>query len=157
MNRQALTLSNLASAWRERANRRHLRAGEPVSAMNEHLLKDIGALDRLISSPAARERPMLRRIRGGAFACVVLLGAVLVATATDTWAAEAAPARPPTATPASPEIVGVFSGEFVNGAPVYRLPPISVVASREAALARLERQEQLARARQSARAAKPRA
>jgi len=157
MNRQAFTLSNLARAWRKRATRRHVRVSDLISTMNEHLLKDIGALDRLSSSAAVHEGAVHRRTCSGTFACVALLGAALVATATHTWAWEAAPAHPATATPAGAEIVGVFSGEFVDGAPVYRLPSMSVVASREVVLAKLERQEQLARARQSSKAAKPRA
>jgi hypothetical protein len=45
------------------------------------------------------------------------------------------------------EIVGVFTGRFANGMPVYRFPPVIVVANRKAELAKIEREEQLARAR----------
>ncbi len=44
-------------------------------------------------------------------------------------------------------MVGVFTGEFVNGAPVYRLPALTVVARRDAGLARTGRGDTLARAR----------
>jgi hypothetical protein len=45
------------------------------------------------------------------------------------------------------EIVGVFTGRFANGMPVYRFPPVIVVANRKAELAKIEREEQWARAR----------
>ena len=45
------------------------------------------------------------------------------------------------------EIVGVFTGRFANGMPVYQFPPVTVVANRKAELAKIEREEQLARAR----------
>ncbi len=40
-------------------------------------------------------------------------------------------------------IVGVFAGQFVNGMPVYQFPPVTVVASRKAQLAAIEREAQL--------------
>jgi hypothetical protein len=43
------------------------------------------------------------------------------------------------------QMVGVFTGRFADGVPIYRLPPVAVVASREAERARIEREEQLAR------------
>ena len=45
--------------------------------------------------------------------------------------------------------VAVFSGKFVNGVPVYRLPSISVSASRETELAKIGHEENLTRARQA--------
>jgi hypothetical protein len=56
----------------------------------------------------------------------------------------------PTSRPAAQErMVGLFTGELVNGTPVYRLPPITVSASRKAELARIDREEQSKRARQA--------
>jgi len=43
-------------------------------------------------------------------------------------------------TPARAQIVATFTGEFDNGTPVYRLPSITVVAHRKAAVAKTERQ-----------------
>jgi hypothetical protein len=40
-------------------------------------------------------------------------------------------------------MVGQFTGKLINGAPVYRLPPIRVSVSRKAELARIEREERL--------------
>ena len=43
---------------------------------------------------------------------------------------------------ASPQPVsGAFSGTFVNGAPVYRMPTISVSASRAVEMARIEQED----------------
>jgi hypothetical protein len=76
------------------------------------------------------------------------VAAALIATATAGSAGKStAPERPPDASAQSP-MVGVFTGEFVNGVPVYRLPPITVVGYRESELARMPRKQDLARARQ---------
>src|SRR5437867_3778212 len=40
---------------------------------------------------------------------------------------------------------GAFTGEFVNGAPVYRLPAINVVGRRQAEVAKTQRDEESAR------------
>jgi len=40
---------------------------------------------------------------------------------------------------------GVFTGEYTSGLPVYRLPPVSVTASRASALPRVERDERVTR------------
>jgi hypothetical protein len=52
------------------------------------------------------------------------------------------------ANPARAPIIGDFTGEITQDGPVYRLPPIHVVATRKAELARIEREEQLERARE---------
>ena len=63
----------------------------------------------------------------------------------------AAPVDSPAPTKSSSKgpAVATFAGEYVDGAPVYHLPSISVVTTRKAALARLESEEQAARARQA--------
>lgn len=43
-------------------------------------------------------------------------------------------------------VVGVATGEYVNGAPVYRLPNVNVTVSRSAELAKIAREEALASA-----------
>jgi hypothetical protein len=89
----------------------------------------------------------LRAVRLSAF----LAAAALTATATATAASagnSTAPERPPNASAQSP-LAGIFTGAFVNGAPVYRLPTISVVGHREADIARLQRNEHDARVRPS--------
>jgi hypothetical protein len=78
-----------------------------------------------------------------------LLVAGLIATAMPTWAAEATCPPPASTTYAQAQTVGVFTGRFVDGAPVYRLPAMVVVANRQAELAKMEREEQLTRARQA--------
>jgi hypothetical protein len=42
--------------------------------------------------------------------------------------------------------VGVFTGRFANGMPIYQFPSITVVANRKAELARIEEQSARARA-----------
>jgi hypothetical protein len=46
-------------------------------------------------------------------------------------------------------MVGVFTGEFVDGAPVYRLPSVIVVAARQVELVKMEREEQATRAKEA--------
>jgi hypothetical protein len=50
------------------------------------------------------------------------------------------------ATTAHVPIIGEYTGELSRDGPVYRLPPVHVVADRDAALARTERVGQLERA-----------
>ena len=100
----------------------------------------------LTFSGTGTQRGMRRR--GGAQASVPFLAAALIAIAMPAWAGEkAAPPALPKASIDSP--AGIFTGEFVNGAPVYRLPPIDVVAHRHAELARMQREESAARAGQA--------
>jgi hypothetical protein len=73
-----------------------------------------------------------------------------VALAADTGSAAAAgpaTARPAVTTAGAPQYVGTFTGEYVNGAPVYRLPPVNVSTDRAEALARFDAEDQLAAAR----------
>jgi hypothetical protein len=46
-------------------------------------------------------------------------------------------------------VEGVFTGEFVDGVPVYRLPSITVVADRDAEIARMHRDDAPPHARQT--------
>lgn len=74
---------------------------------------------------------------------MALLAAVVIVAATPAAGGDAA-AGPATGTASAQEpIVGQFTGKFVNGTPVYRLPSISISASRTAELARIEREERL--------------
>ena len=78
-----------------------------------------------------------------------LLTTLLLSAAVHAWAAE-----PVITASADPEragvpTVGVFSGEFVDGVPVYLLPRLVVATSRKAGLAKLEGKEHLARTKQA--------
>jgi len=74
-----------------------------------------------------------------------LLAAVVIAIATPAIGGE--PVAPATGTVTAQErMVGQFTGKFVNGTPVYRLPSIRVSASRSAELARIEREQRLTHA-----------
>ncbi len=73
-----------------------------------------------------------------------LLAAVVIAIATPAVGGESG--APATGTVIAQErMVGQFTGKFVNGTPVYRLPSIRVSARRTAELARTEREERLTR------------
>ena len=79
----------------------------------------------------------------------ILLPVALIATVALGATAEAADLRPPSRASANAQLVGLFTGEYVDGAPVYRLPPVIVVASREADRAVLQRERQTLRAQQA--------
>jgi hypothetical protein len=76
--------------------------------------------------------PAARFLDNVAFAvCLAVMGAALAA-----WIAFAAPdsvgsAQASTPGPARQPPAGTFTGAYVDGAPVYRLPTITVSASRE--------------------------
>jgi hypothetical protein len=78
-----------------------------------------------------------------------LVVVALIATVTLGAAAEAADLQPASNASVKAPVAGVFTGEYVNGTPVYRLPPVIVVANREVERARLEREKQLTRAEQA--------
>jgi hypothetical protein len=77
--------------------------------------------------------------------CIALAAAAL--TGATVWTTvQLAPVMSPVARTESPApMVGTLIGEFESGVPVYRLPAIIVTASRSVELARMAREEQMAR------------
>jgi hypothetical protein len=76
-----------------------------------------------------------------ALSIVLVAGALIGSTS---WnSAKEAPATAPVAKVAAP-VVGVATGEFDNGAPVYRLPSVAVTVSRSVELAKMAQEEKLA-------------
>ena len=140
---------SLLTLWRDHsARRREARASEAISDMNEYLLRDVGAPDRLIAYAAARKAAHERRQIPVALSAS-LLAAGLIATATPTWAAEATNPRSTSAVYAKAQTAGIFTGQLIDGVPLYRLPPVAVVATRKVELAKTEREEQSMRAKQA--------
>ena len=135
--------------WRDsRARRREARAVDAIADMNAHMLRDIGAHDRLIAHAAARSDAEHRR-RIAFQLSTPLLVVALIATAALGTPAEAADSRPTSRAPAQAQLIGDSTGEYVNGAPVYRLPPVIVVGSRKVERVKLEREDQSTRAPQA--------
>jgi len=119
-------LHNLPGAWRRRTTLRHVWETD-AAWMNDQMPRDVGVVEVRRSKV---ERDTWSRLFDADARS--LLAAALVATAVQAWACDpAAPGQGGT-DPAHATMVGVFNGEFVNGAPVYRLPPIAVVARRKA-------------------------
>ncbi|MEO8741183.1 MAG: hypothetical protein ABI537_15970 [Casimicrobiaceae bacterium] len=56
---------------------------------------------------------------------------------------------------ATSPMIGTFTGEYANGVPVYRLPPISITADRKTELAKMEREDLIAADWQKPELAKP--
>jgi hypothetical protein len=138
-----LRLRALRTMWRDyETRRREARAFDAIGDMNEHILRDIGAPDRLVANAAARKAAHDRR-RFPVQLSVSVLAAALIANAMPTLAAEATKAY------AQGQTVGVFTGEFVDGAPVYRLPPMVIVGARKVERAKMDRDEQSTRAKQA--------
>ena len=69
----------------------------------------------------------------------IALAGMLIAVAAPVVACEKSLPRSIAGTESPPQSVATFTGEFVNGAPVYRLPPIMVVSRRDAEIARAQR------------------
>ncbi len=136
------------ASWRDNRARSRAVRGVDATHLSEHILRDIGVHDRLISRVAAHSDADHRqwiwvRLSAAFWVIALMVTTTLAATGEAT-------ASPPTGKPgAKAQMVGVFTGEYFNGAPVYRLPPVAVVASRKEELAKLEREEQSARARQA--------
>ena len=134
--RLRLAQRSLLSRWHHyRLQRREARLLEGLGEMNAHLLRDIGAPDRLIERAVEIRRAS--RWREIPFQLsVVLVGIALAGTASPVPAVERVDPRPVGSVHAPREMVGAFTGEFVDGAPVYRFPTVVVGGSRRAEPAR---------------------
>jgi hypothetical protein len=140
------TLRTMLTRWDDyKARRWEARASDTISDMNEYMLRDIGAPDPLIAYAAARRATRERR----QITAASLLAAGLIATATPAWAAEATNPQSTSAVYAQAQTVGVFTGQLVDGVPIYRLPPVVVVGTPKGELAKIEREEQSTRAKQA--------
>ena len=129
-----ITLRNLRLQWfLYRVERRKARPIEAVGEMSAHMLRDIGAADALVRSTAGT-RPAYERhgLRFGL--SVVLLALVLAMNGTES-SAQSAARRDASVTAqvrnANVPMAGVFAGEYVKGAPVYRFPAVVVTGSRK--------------------------
>jgi len=101
-----------------------------------------------ISLTFSHNGPRLAHRRSTWFA--TLLAAALIAIAAPVPACEkASPTLMIAKASAETRAVATFTGEFSNGAPVYRLPSITVVGHREADVAKTQRGNDSARSRRS--------
>ncbi len=82
---------------------------------------------------------------------VVALAAALIAVAFAELAGDRVVQAPAPAAATDARAEGVFTGEFVDGVPVYRLPSITVVADRDAEIARMHRDDSSAARQANAR------
>jgi len=80
-------------------------------------------------------------------AAAVLLAAVPVSTD------KAAMPAVGTLVPATASAAGTFTGQYENGIPVYRLPPVGITVDRKTEMAKIEREDRLAAAWQAAQTA----
>lgn len=77
-------------------------------------------------------------------ALAAVVGVMLLAASGSLLAQNAASGGAPSVRSGATSMTGSFTGEYVNGSPVYRLPSITVTVSRKAELARLAREDRLA-------------
>lgn len=95
-----------------------------------------------------RNRPHRRFTANATRLSMGLLAAMLIAAMPAAAGNVLEPA--PSSVPSTGEpVIGLFTGKFVNGTPVYRLPSITVLASRKVELAGIEREKRLTRAGQA--------
>ena len=121
--------------------------------MNAHPSQPSVLLSRPLTERVVSEVGKALRAAGALLALIsVQLSTPLVVVALiatlPLGAAGVAIGSPPTSKTQA-QMVGVFTGEYINGSPVYRLPPVMVVASRKVERAKLEREKQLTRAEQA--------
>ena len=141
--------SVLPRLWRaNKARRREVLAFDAITDLNEHTLRDIGASDRMIAHAAGRSDAD-HRLRISVQQWALLWVVALIATAAFDAAGEPADSRQVSKASSEANVVGVFTGEYLNGAPIYRFPPVNVVVSRKVERAKLEREEQSTRAQQA--------
>ena len=84
------------------------------------------------------------RVRIAAAVASVVIAALLMGAVDRTPAKSSASAQPVVQAPAIVPMVGVATGEFQNGVPVYRLPAVAVTETRSQALARIAREDAVA-------------
>jgi hypothetical protein len=77
-----------------------------------------------------------------------LVTIVMIASGASAMAVELTPSQPERKSAIEAQNVGVFTGKIINGMPLYQLPSITVVGHRKVELAKLKREEQLARSKQ---------
>ncbi len=77
-----------------------------------------------------------------------LVTIVMMATGVSGVTAETTSPQPASKSSIEAQNVGVFTGKVVNGMPLYELPSITVIGHRKVELAKLKREEQLARSKQ---------
>jgi hypothetical protein len=87
--------------------------------------------------------------RRAASVLAAIFASAIAAAATAGPAAPGAAANdaPAGKAPGAMPTVGVYTGRYANGVPVYRLPPVTVVGSRRAELAKTAREQQRSRVR----------
>jgi len=134
--------------WGDYTARRDARAVDAIANMNAHMLRDIGVHDRLIAQASARKDADHRGRIVFALSTPLWM-ATLISAATLGAGAEAADSRSTGNASPTAELIGSFTGEYVHGAPVYRLPPVIVVARRKVEQATPAREEQSTRAQQA--------
>ena len=130
------TLRSLRLQWfLYRAGRRQARVTESMGEMNAHMLRDIGAPDEMVAR-AATARPAYERTGIPFGLAAVLLSLVLGGMSPPTSAANrgtadtSGDAQAPVQVAKAP-MAGVFAGEYVDGASVYRFPAVVVTGSRK--------------------------
>jgi len=84
------------------------------------------------------------RIRIAAAVLSVVIAAPLMGAVDKTPAKSTSVPAPAARSEAVTPVVGVATGEFQNGVPVYRLPAVAVTETRSHALARIAREDALA-------------
>jgi hypothetical protein len=79
---------------------------------------------------------------------VTIIAIVMIASGASAMAVELTSPQPERKSSIEAQGVGVFTGKVVNGMPLYQLPSMTVIGHRKVELAKLKREEQLARSKQ---------
>jgi hypothetical protein len=84
------------------------------------------------------------RVRIATAVLSILIAALLMGAVNRNTAKSPAAPAPVAQSPAVAPMMGVATGEFQNGVPIYRLPTVTVTETRGQALARFAREDALA-------------
>ena len=98
----------------------------------------------------SNRRLAIRSLQALALGLAVILLLAAIPVPTDKYAATPLGKLAPATAP----MMGMFTGEYENGVPVYRLPPIAITADRKTEMARIEQEDRLAAAGQKSERAK---
>lgn len=139
-----ITAGGHAALWHNRL----ARSGEPRAAdgkaqRNHGMLRDVGARSGMISRVDMTSEAYHRRL------VIPVVAAALITAAAHAWAGNAIGPQTSVKPTMQAQWAGVFTGQYVNGEPVYRLPPVTVIADRNLEPAKIKRQERLAHTKQA--------
>lgn len=140
----SVTAGAQLALWHDRlARSAEVRAADGMAQGDDWVPKGVASGRGMISRVDMTSEAHHRRL------AIPLVAAVLMTAAAHGWAANAIAPQTSVSPTVQAQLTGVFTGQHVNGAPVYRLPPVTVIADRNLEPAKIKHQERLAHTKQA--------